>query len=77
MKKQIAFGALALYIGAIVLANYLIVHGAWGATATPFHTYTYPTLFGLGSVPLNCNLRAGHAGLHHDMDGADWGETVE
>ena len=47
MKHRIALGALALYIGAIVLANYLIVHGFPGATATPFHTYTFPTLFGL------------------------------
>ena len=41
------FGALALYIVAIVLANYLIVHGMPGATATPFGTYTLPTAFGL------------------------------
>lgn len=47
MTKRIAILALALYIGAIVLANYLIVHGMPGATATPFHTYTLPTLFGL------------------------------
>jgi hypothetical protein len=47
MSRKIALGALALYVGAIVLANYLIVHGMPGATATPFHTYTLPTLFGL------------------------------
>lgn len=45
--KRIAYGTLALYVGAIVLANYLIVHGMPGATATPYHTYTLPTLFGL------------------------------
>lgn len=47
MSRRIAILALALYVGAIVLANYLIVHGMPGATPTPFHTYTLPTLFGL------------------------------
>lgn len=47
VSKRIALVGLALYVGAIVLANYLIVHGMPGATATPFHTYTLPTLFGL------------------------------
>lgn len=47
MGKRLALAGLALYVGAIVLANYLIVHGMPGATATPFHTYTLPTLFGL------------------------------
>ena len=46
-SRRIAIVALALYVGAIVLANYMIVHGLPGATATPFHTYTLPTLFGL------------------------------
>ena len=45
--KRVAYAALALYIVAIVLANYLIVHGMPGATATPFGTYTLPTAFGL------------------------------
>jgi hypothetical protein len=45
--RPFALAALALYVGAIVLANYLIVHGMPGATPTPFHTYTLPTLFGL------------------------------
>ncbi len=46
-RLRVASAALGLYVGAIVLANYLIVHGMPGATATPFHTYTLPTLFGL------------------------------
>jgi queuosine precursor transporter len=45
--KGISASALTLYVGAIVLANYLIVHGMPGATATPFHTYTLPVGFGL------------------------------
>jgi len=49
MNKKIAAGALTLYVGAIVLANYLIVHGCPGATATPFHTYTLPVGFGLAA----------------------------
>lgn len=48
-QRWIAMGALAGYIGAIVLANYLIVHGMPGATATPFHTYTLPVGFGLAA----------------------------
>jgi len=47
MTRKFAVGALALYVAAIVLANYLIVHGLPGATETQFHTYTLPTLFGL------------------------------
>lgn len=47
MNWKVAVGALGAYVGAIILANYLIVHGMPGATATPFHTYTLPTLFGL------------------------------
>ena len=46
MKKATIF-ALIIYIGAIVLANYLITHGCPGATATPFGTYTLPVGFGL------------------------------
>lgn len=49
MSKRIAAIALGLYVGAIVLANYLIVHGMPGATATPFHTYTLPVGFGLAA----------------------------
>jgi uncharacterized PurR-regulated membrane protein YhhQ (DUF165 family) len=45
--RYIAAIALAVYIGAIVLANYLIVHGFPGATATPYGTYTVPVGFGL------------------------------
>ena len=26
--------------------------------------------------PLGCTLRAGHAGMHHDQDGADWSPAV-
>lgn len=45
--RTIAGAALAAYVGAIVLANYLIVHGMPGATRTPFHIYTLPVGFGL------------------------------
>lgn len=41
--------ALAVYVGAIVLANYFIVHGlpfGW-STPTPYGTYTVPVGFGL------------------------------
>jgi uncharacterized PurR-regulated membrane protein YhhQ (DUF165 family) len=47
MNRLAALVALVLYVGVIVLANYFIVHGFPGATPTPFHTYTLPTLFGL------------------------------
>lgn len=46
-NQRVTLGALVLYIGSIIAANYLIVHGMPGATPTPFHTYTLPTLFGL------------------------------
>ena len=46
-NRSIAAAATAAYVGAIILANYLIVHGMPGATATPFHTYTLPVGFGL------------------------------
>lgn len=49
MNKRIAAVALTAYVGVIVLANYLIVHGMPGATATPFHTYTLPVGFGLAA----------------------------
>jgi uncharacterized PurR-regulated membrane protein YhhQ (DUF165 family) len=45
--RLIAAVALGVYVGAIVLANYLIVHGFPGATPTPFGTYTVPVGFGL------------------------------
>lgn len=45
--RSIAAAATAAYVGAIVLANYLIVHGMPGATATPYHVYTLPVGFGL------------------------------
>ena len=37
----------AVYVAAIVGANYLIVHGFPGATPTPYGTYTVPVGFGL------------------------------
>jgi len=45
--KIITAVTAAVYVGAIVLANYLIVHGFPGATPTPFGTYTVPVGFGL------------------------------
>ena len=47
--RYIAAIALAVYVGAIVLANYFIVHGLpFGlSTPTPFGTYTVPVGFGL------------------------------
>lgn len=47
VNRSIAAVATAAYVGAIILANYLIVHGMPGATATPFHAYTLPVGFGL------------------------------
>jgi uncharacterized PurR-regulated membrane protein YhhQ (DUF165 family) len=47
-SREITIAAsAAVYVGAIALANYLIVHGFPGATATPFGTYTVPVGFGL------------------------------
>ena len=46
-RVRITSVAAAVYIAAIVLANYLIVHGFPGATATGFGTYTIPVGFGL------------------------------
>lgn len=48
-NKAIAAIALAVYVGAIVLANYFIVHGLpFGLSSpTPFGTYTVPVGFGL------------------------------
>ena len=48
-RVKIAGIAAAVYIGAIVAANYLIVHGCPGATPTPYHTYTLPVGFGLAA----------------------------
>lgn len=45
-KKAVGFSMVA-YVGSIVLANYFIVHGFPGTTATPFGTYTVPVGFGL------------------------------
>ena len=47
--RTIAAVALVVYVGAIVLANYFIVHGLpFGlSTPTPFGTYTVPVGFGL------------------------------
>ena len=47
--RYIAAISLAVYVGAIVLANYFIVHGLpFGlSTPTPFGTYTVPVGFGL------------------------------
>ena len=47
--RIIAAVSLAVYVGAIVLANYFIVHGLpFGlSTPTPFGTYTVPVGFGL------------------------------
>ena len=47
--RTIAAIAMAVYIGAIVLSNYFIVHGlpfGW-STPTPYGTYTVPVGFGL------------------------------
>jgi uncharacterized PurR-regulated membrane protein YhhQ (DUF165 family) len=49
MNYRLAALGLALYVGCIVAANAMIVHGFWGATATPFHTYTLPVGFGLAA----------------------------
>lgn len=51
MKRSIAAAALAVYVGAIVLANYFIVHGLpFGLSSpTPFGTYTVPVGFGLAA----------------------------
>jgi uncharacterized PurR-regulated membrane protein YhhQ (DUF165 family) len=47
MNRIIVTVSAAVYTAAIVLANYLIVHGFPGATATPYGTYTVPVGFGL------------------------------
>ena len=47
MNRVIVAISAAVYVAAIVLANYLIVHGFPGATATPYGTYTVPVGFGL------------------------------
>ena len=46
-RRALALIAFGVYVGAIVLANYLIVHGFPGATPTGFGTYTVPVGFGL------------------------------
>ena len=46
MTKRTAVSGI-IYILAIVLANYFIVHGFPGATPTGFGTYTIPVGFGL------------------------------
>ena len=46
-RRLITVIAASIYIGGIVLANYLIVHGFPGATPTGFGTYTVPVGFGL------------------------------
>lgn len=47
MKVRPLAIALGIYVAAIVLANYFIVHGLPGATPTGFGTYTIPVGFGL------------------------------
>ena len=47
MKPRPLAVSFAVYVAAIVLANYFIVHGFPGATPTPFGTYTIPVGFGL------------------------------
>ena len=46
-RQIITASAFAVYVGAIIFANYLIVHGCPGAAATPFGTYTLPVGLGL------------------------------